>query len=129
MSRKDIRDHLAAAITAALPGGTTAYPFERGVHDTADPFVSVYFNTGEVEEGVGARADLGQLAVVVMAPNGDNVDDVLDALGDPIETLIESDRTLGGNACGTIATAWTYDRDSAREQGWTGLQLLYQIEF
>ncbi len=128
MSRKTIRDHLAAAITAALPG-TAVYPFSQGVHETADPFVSVYFNSGEVSEGMNTRDDLGQLFVVIMAPNDTAVDDTLDALAEPIDALIAADRRLNENANSTIATGWAYDRESAKDQGWTGLQLAYLIDF
>lgn len=128
--RKEIRDKIKSLIEPALINANPSiqvFAYCKGVIETGDPAVSIYFNTGDVTEYIDSENTEGQLNISILMPDEPDIDDKLDAIADIAEQSIESDRLLSGTLIESRKSRWVYDRTTFA--GWTGLTLTYAINY
>lgn len=123
-TRKEIRAAIVAALTPALAAVDTnikIHAFKKPIHETDDAFVCVYMEQGNVENHVDLYETQAEVALYILKPDQENIDDALDDIGNAAITA------LAGNipAQNSMHSAWQYVRDE--HPGWTGLRLTFQL--
>jgi hypothetical protein len=119
--RKLIRDHIKTVIDAAAIPDIQLFTFKKSNLDGEKVAVCIYLENGDYDQ---LEYD-STLTVRVMAPDQQNVDDVLDAVGDQIEAVLGQDITLDGNCRFITEKGYEYDREST--QAWTALDMQYGV--
>ena len=120
--RKAIRDQVKSMIVAAAIPNIQLFTFQKANLEGEQIAVCIYLESGDFEQ----LSYDSLLTVRIMAPDGSNVDDQLDDIGDQVQALLEQDITLNG-VCNFIAEkGYEYDRDAA--VAWTALDIQYSVE-
>jgi hypothetical protein len=119
--RKLIRDHIKTVIAAAAISDIQLFTFKKSNLDGEKAAVCIYMENGDYEQ-LGYDSTL---TVRVMAPDQQNVDDVLDAIGDQIQNTLNQDITLAGTCRFITLKGYEYDREST--QAWTALDMQYGV--
>ncbi len=119
--RKLIRDHIKTAIDAAAIPDIQLFTFKKSNLDGEKVAVCIYLESGDYDQ----LAYDSTLTVRVMAPDQQNVDDVLDAVGDQVQAVLGQDITLDGTCRFITRKGYEYDREST--QAWTALDIQYGV--
>ncbi|SEQ49194.1 Phage minor tail protein U [Amphritea atlantica] len=119
--RKAIRDHVKNLI-GVVPGAEV-FTFKKAKLENDTPAICVYLEEGDADlPGMN-----GVLAIRVMHPDENDVDDKLDALGDIVQQAIESAAQPNEAYQYTVEVGFEYDRDGT--ESWTGLDIRYLVNY
>ena len=96
VTRKALRDRVAAVVRATLPGVTVFTGHYIAVTDDNLPCAAVYFNEGQqLQQGLATQIHMsGQLDIDFYIRDSDG-DDMLDQLADPAMLAVLNDPSSG----------------------------------
>lgn len=126
-NRQQIRDAVKAKIEALSGNAGKVYGFKRETISTASHAIIITLEEAEVASLIGDDETTAVLSVLVLSPAVTDIDDALDTIATPIETAMESDRTLTGNVISCQLVRWEYEREA--DDAMTGLRLGYRITY
>lgn len=129
-TRKQIRDTLAQMLEPVLHAHDPrlqVYPFKKARPDRSDPIICVYLEEADIVNGIDFDEDAAELTIHILAPDRDYIDDQLDAIGEPCETVMKNNPLLDGLLTSQLHTGWKYERDLI--PGWVGLTHTYRISW
>ncbi len=134
-TRKTIRDAIVTALTNATSAATRVYSGRSiSLDEVPRPNIVVYTRSEEGQiAGQASSPTQRKLTVVVEGRveggEGSNLDNLMDALAEAIETKMNLDQTFSGNAIRSFLSGTTLDTSSESEK-LTGLvSMTYEFEY
>ena len=125
--RKAIRDKVKELLEAAAIPNIELYTFQKARLSGNVPAVCIYLEQGETD-GIENNVNL---TIRIMAPDEDNVDDLLDTVGDQVQVVIGEvvdHESVLSEVCQYITEqGFAYERDEV--EACTVLDLTYGINY
>ncbi len=130
--RKLIRDYVADQLRAGLAADypdLVVFNQRRPVVDESETqYINIWFAKGDVETvSDESRGDQASLVITINIRQIEDIDDKLDKISDKVESILDTDYSLGGNVTDCEQSEWRYGQ--GEQTSWFWLGIAYQVDF